>query len=360
MRFFLLLIIGFLILFSRGDMFAFSWWLQTFITTAYYSPLPNQTYYLYGDYESEKKVQGEGTHGASGLWVHTGMLAAPKNYPFWTKIHLEGFWVWVVADRGGAIVAQSESWFTADRLDIWVGVWEEWLKRALAWGKRTITGSIVAPSTPLWLSLTSLDTKTVTFPKWKTGSFSSLDQKIVFASWGTQKYPQSLNTWREHAVMMIEALWYDTSVWFSGAILQYQLDRGIISKSTASGAWVYGPKTRAALIEEYAVFDKRGIENPAQKVLIDEQKLWTEKYEKAKHAIDSLGTLKVWSQWKHVRTLQLLLKKQGYFSQKDTGIFGSKTEEALRRFQRDHGIPLSGKLDLATRERFVQEMVEKD
>lgn len=33
---------------------------QVFTTTAYYSPTPYQSYYLYGSYEAEKRVQGEG------------------------------------------------------------------------------------------------------------------------------------------------------------------------------------------------------------------------------------------------------------------------------------------------------------
>lgn len=38
---------------------------KDFIVTAYYSPLPNQSFYLKGDYEAEKKLNGNGTNGAS-------------------------------------------------------------------------------------------------------------------------------------------------------------------------------------------------------------------------------------------------------------------------------------------------------
>jgi hypothetical protein len=60
-----------------------------FIVTAYYSPLPNQSYYLKGSYEADLVLNGNGTNGASGKEVYIGMLAAPKKYPFGTKIHLE-------------------------------------------------------------------------------------------------------------------------------------------------------------------------------------------------------------------------------------------------------------------------------
>ena len=61
-----------------------------FVVTAYYSPLPNQNYYLKGSYEADLALNGNGTNGASGKEVYIGMLAAPKKYPFGTKIHLEG------------------------------------------------------------------------------------------------------------------------------------------------------------------------------------------------------------------------------------------------------------------------------
>ena len=63
---------------------------RTFVVTAYYSPLPNQSFYFKGSYEAEVKLNGNGTNGASGKGVFAGMLAAPKSYSFGTKIYLEG------------------------------------------------------------------------------------------------------------------------------------------------------------------------------------------------------------------------------------------------------------------------------
>ena len=77
---------------------------KTFIVTAYYSPLPDQSRYLRGNYEAELRLNGNGTHGASGKPVYAGMLAAPKSYAFGTVIHLEGIGTGTVDDRGGAIV----------------------------------------------------------------------------------------------------------------------------------------------------------------------------------------------------------------------------------------------------------------
>lgn len=55
---------------------------RTFIVTAYYSPLPDQDHYLMGSYEADLRLNGNGTHGASGRPVYVGMLAAPKHYEF--------------------------------------------------------------------------------------------------------------------------------------------------------------------------------------------------------------------------------------------------------------------------------------
>lgn len=60
---------------------------QKFVTTAYYSPLPNQSFYLRGSYEADVRLNGNGTHGASGRAVYPGMLAAPKTYMFGTQIY---------------------------------------------------------------------------------------------------------------------------------------------------------------------------------------------------------------------------------------------------------------------------------
>ena len=63
---------------------------RTFIVTAYYSPLPNQSFYFKGNYNAEKRLNGNGTHGASGTPVFTGMIAAPKSYDFGTNIFFPG------------------------------------------------------------------------------------------------------------------------------------------------------------------------------------------------------------------------------------------------------------------------------
>ena len=38
---------------------------QTFVVTAYYSPVPGQKRYFLGSYEDDIKLHGRGVHGAS-------------------------------------------------------------------------------------------------------------------------------------------------------------------------------------------------------------------------------------------------------------------------------------------------------
>jgi hypothetical protein len=113
---------------------------QTFVVTAYYSPLANQSFYYKNWFEAEKILNWKWTHGASWKWVFNWMLAAPSTYQFWWKIYFPSLWVWEIADRGWAIVHAWEREYNHARIDIRMWKWEEWLIKALTFGKRTITG----------------------------------------------------------------------------------------------------------------------------------------------------------------------------------------------------------------------------
>ncbi len=112
---------------------------QTFVVTAYYSPEDDQTFYYKPSVEDEKTLNGNWTHGANWQAVFNWMLAAPSTYDFGWKIYFPSLWVWEIADRGWAIVHAWERWDSHDRIDIWMWKWEEWLVRALTFGKRTVT-----------------------------------------------------------------------------------------------------------------------------------------------------------------------------------------------------------------------------
>ncbi|TSC78889.1 MAG: SpoIID/LytB protein [Candidatus Peregrinibacteria bacterium Gr01-1014_25] len=106
-------------------------YMQEFILTAYYSPLPDQCCYVLGGERADKIMNGEGRAGADGTPVYPGMIAAPASYPFGTRVDLPGIGVVAVHDRGGAITELPGG---PHRLDVWVGFGEEGLARALAFG----------------------------------------------------------------------------------------------------------------------------------------------------------------------------------------------------------------------------------
>ncbi len=111
---------------------------KTFVISAYYSPLPCQQRYYTGGYEREIALNGRGVSGADGTSVYPGMIAAPRTYPFGTKMDIPGIGIVAVHDRGGAIVAAGSRSNTYDRLDIWMGYGDKGLVRALNWGKKTV------------------------------------------------------------------------------------------------------------------------------------------------------------------------------------------------------------------------------
>jgi len=67
---------------------------------------------------------------ASGTKVHLGTMACPPQYPFGTKIKIEGVGNFVCEDRGGAI--------KGNHFDMWFPSRSE----ALQWGKKTVVAEI--------------------------------------------------------------------------------------------------------------------------------------------------------------------------------------------------------------------------
>jgi peptidoglycan hydrolase-like protein with peptidoglycan-binding domain/3D (Asp-Asp-Asp) domain-containing protein len=115
---------------------------REFVVTAYYSPAPDQCCYVRGSIAADKVLNGEGRNGADGTPVYEGMIAAPPQYAFGTRIRLPGIGIGTVHDRGGAIQVLPGG---VHRLDLWVGSGEEGLARALAFGVRKITATVYPP-----------------------------------------------------------------------------------------------------------------------------------------------------------------------------------------------------------------------
>ena len=106
-----------------------------FVLSAYYSPKPWQSFYTTGSYAWDLKLNWQGHTTASWKSVQYGMIAADSKYSFWTKIHLEWLWDFTVEDRWWAI-----KW---NRIDIYMWEWEEALRKALQFGKKTVKWNII-------------------------------------------------------------------------------------------------------------------------------------------------------------------------------------------------------------------------
>ncbi len=361
-----------------------------FVVTAYYSPLPNQTHYIMWSYAKEIRMNGRWIRWASWKKVFPGMLAAPSNYPFWTKIKLEWIGVWEVADRWGAIVKAWVRSFKYDRIDIWVWHWEEGLQRAMHWWTRTIKWQIINKNNSVNLPLSKLPA-----PRWtiyhakKNPDFlqKATIKNKVYLNWNKEKvtnnnspiipfhkgdenkifsWPITNSTWvKKLQEILTEMRLYSGEInWeypsIKKIILDFQLKYKVISKKSDIWAGNFWPKTRKTLKQKYNLFLKnKKIEEEIKK----QEKIKLEKAKKqAIKRINSIWNVKYWDISHQVRSFQIILKDLWYFDYKDTAIFWPKTKQSLIKYQFDKKIILSSKIHWAgifwpqTREMMIKDL----
>lgn len=344
---------------------------KNFIVTAYYSPLPGQSYYLRGSYEADIRLNGNGTHGASGKPVYVGMLAAPKHYQFGTVIHLEGLGTGTVDDRGGAIVKAGERGQEHDRIDVWMGEGEAGLRRALSWGKRTVRGTVFpdAPAESVSLKLASV-------PKVSLAAFvtKTVEERVFSEPIGPNSSTEMIRALSEK--LSVSGYLpagtrdrFDAEMKF--ALIRFQSDRGLIKGPSDSNAGYYGPSTRKALkvVYESEMENRRAVSSELEglsEALVGKVESAKSEVERVRKALEAVGTPKENETGSHVRTLQEALGTLGYLSAKPTGIFGPKTKEALADFQIEKGLvssksdPNAGKFGKLTKSRLLISLLEKD
>lgn len=333
-----------------------------FVVTAYYSPLPNQKYYFKGSYEADMKLNGRWIAWASWKLVFPGMFAAPKSYSFWTKIYLEWIWVWEVADRWWAIVSTDPTesrWYQYDRIDIWMGHWEQWLARALAFWKKTVKGYVIADSeTELSINLNTLPSPNSILAKYEVKQ----PQNIAVVTTTTAQKPEvkipnligklqvNPNSPKEEDVKKLQTIF--TEIWmYKGKIdgkyesikdtfIAYQAYRGIISSKTSSEAWYFWDKTITQLNKDYVALLEKNKQQIDDKKKIETQLASIKKSvdSKVETHISSIWTPKVWDVGENVRNLQKTLKTLGYFKTNDTAIFWDTTKDSLIKYQIDKWI----------------------
>jgi peptidoglycan hydrolase-like protein with peptidoglycan-binding domain/3D (Asp-Asp-Asp) domain-containing protein len=304
---------------------------KTFIISAYYSPVPGQTKYVTGSYSGDIKLNGGGVHGADGTNVYPGMIAAPKSYPFGTKLDIPGIGTVAVHDRGGAIVHTGERGNAYDRLDVWMGFGDAGLYRALHWGKRTVTAMVygVNPSIEEKVYLEGYsdteknnvtqniafdDNKTFeqtpTVQEQPTVSFEkALSYGMVDADVGKmQAALKSLNYYDGE----IQSVFDENTL---NAVKKFQVSEKIVGDVNDYGAGYVGPKTIKILASKVNI----GTVNAASDNFVP-QSVFS-------------GDLKPGDNSEDVRKLQLELKKLNLFGADPTGNYGDTTEHAVFKFQ---------------------------
>lgn len=225
--------------------------IKYFVVTAYYSPLPDQERYLRWNYEDEKKLNWNWIRWASGLEVFEGMFAWPKSYEFWTKIYLEWIWTWIIADRGWAIVQAWERWYQHDRIDVWMWHWDEWLNRALAWGKRTVAWKIIESEE--WLSEAVLSANLeINLSK------SQVEQKEIIkdlynSNFWYESKSEDIKFFQEELKKRWLYNWEIDWVYnkeISDFVINFQIEAWIIKSKNEYWAWYWWKKTRNIFIEQ--------------------------------------------------------------------------------------------------------------
>ena len=341
---------------------------KTFIISAYYSPLPCQQHYYTGSYSSEIALNGSGVHGADGTSVFPGMIAAPKTYPFGTKMDIPGIGIVAVHDRGGAIVSTDTGTFAYDRLDVWMGYGDKGLDRALSWGKKTVdvevygintsiaeqvnlgdylaseatpndcSNVVTAVATPAKTSqpatLAVKTTTTVSKPADSVVSVAFLTNDLKPGDKGDkvtelQRELKKLNLFRTD----ISGNYGETT---KHAVFKFQQIQGLVMDEKSEFAGVFGPKTRKNLNKLVAASSYNETRVATATDIYQKTMVAKVDADKPKKSLISLQ-LKYGMRGPEVATLQKFLKDQGFFDGNlITQYYGTLTQNAVADFQQAH------------------------
>jgi len=293
---------------------------RDFTVTGYYSPLPNQNFYVTGSYESEKRLNGQGIAGADGTPVFPGMIAAPSSYAFGTVVCLLDFGCGSVHDRGGAIVEKGgRNIARHDRLDLWMGYGEEGLARALDLGLWHTSGTIYSleesanvnvavnfkTATPITRLLDVPEIRQFTKNLYKGSKGETVTElQAVLATLGFYNGAED-GVYSQAVVAAIEA---------------FQLEHFVIDSTNSVGAGGFGPKTREALA--------KALNKHETQVALT--KRWDDFHFE--------GNLAKGKRDESVLKLQEILVQKEFLNHKPTGYFGKLTKAALIDFQIAEGL----------------------
>jgi peptidoglycan hydrolase-like protein with peptidoglycan-binding domain/3D (Asp-Asp-Asp) domain-containing protein len=336
---------------------------QTFIITAYYSPVEGQERYIRGSLAADKKLNGNGTNGADGTPVYPGMIAAPKTIPFGTKMLIPGIGTVAVHDRGGAIVAAGQRGHQYDRLDVWMGYGDEGLNRALRWGRRTVTVVVYGVDDNI---VEKIDLSSISSAPSASGStaagIAAAPARPVSNDYGYGDENEEITEIKEK----LRQLGYfsgsadnhfDQELY--GAVLAFQIAQEIVDAENEFGAGYFGPQTRRALEQAWQNKGQGGAATAIPRALaVEDNDTYSEKVLLAGNGLTFLEEdLQLGSSGQAVVELQTELARLNFFGLEPTGYYGEVTAHAVFKFQQSQGMvtdkssPGAGIFGPQTRER---------
>lgn len=297
---------------------------QEFLITAYYSPKEGQCCYVRGGLAADKILNGEGHTTADGSRVFPGVVAAPPNYPFGTRIELPGIGVVEVRDRGGAIQELADG---VHRLDLWVGEGEEGLGRALAVGVLRLTGTVYPVGSPQPSIAFDLNAFTLSLEKLRTYAVGS-------------------------SLLSVSPRAGDRGI--SVALLQQSLrDLGFFPHAITG---LFGPVTQQEL---HRFLNRVGVAEPWDRLTERAAAFLTAALERH-GAMAPIGIVGRESNSSSIRLAQRILRFLGYYNGRTDGTYGHDLFRSILSFQRNHGIVGSasdsgaGRIGPRTREKVTE------
>lgn len=312
----------------------------TFTITAYYSPIEGQKRYIKGSLEADKKLNGNGTHGADGTPVFPGMIAAPKTIPFGTKMLIPGIGTVAVHDRGGAIVPAGERGQKFNRLDVWMGSGDEGLNRALRWGRRNVKVVVYGVDANIEENIDLSSISSADLPG-HSAAVTSVDNP---ADYGLGDQDSEITTLKQNFQKLgyfkgAVSDTFDQELY--NAVLKFQLDYEIIDSNNDFGAGFFGPQTRKVMNKALSGLSpstnhKENLVPVAQAAAGDAQ---SEKVLLAGNGLSFLDRdLQLGDSGQAVLELQTELKKLNLFGIEPTGYYGEVTAHAVFKFQQSRGL----------------------
>ncbi len=315
---------------------------KTYTITAYYSPIEGQKRYLKGSLAADKKLNGNGVHGADGTDVYPGMIAAPKSVPFGTKMNIPGLGLVAVHDRGGAIVHAGDRGGQYDRLDVWMGYGDEGLNRALRWGKRQVKVTVYGIDESIQ---EKIDLSTISGADLPGKAVQGQSQLTFRTDYGygdkNEEIPQIKQKLKDLSYYKGQIdNQYDTGLY--QAVLDFQLKYGIVDDENDFGAGYFGPQTRKTL--EKAM---NGLQPSQEDVLTviavakaaNNDDAYSEAVQLAGNGLSFLAVdLRPGDSGQSVVELQTELRKLNLFGLEPTGNYGEVTAHAVFKFQQGRGL----------------------